>query len=77
MTRTTKEQFIDFAGDEPEEQDKRDAARYRLLRRGQHWSVVNGIGDNLRAEQLDKVVDDVIAISAMRRAASTNGKVTP
>lgn len=77
MTRTTKEQLIEFAGDEPEEQDKRDAERYRWLRRGQHWSVVNGIGDNLRAEQLDKAVDDVIAISAMRRAASTSGKVTP
>lgn len=31
MTRTTKEQFIDFAGDEPEEQDKRDAERFRAL----------------------------------------------
>jgi len=32
MTRTTKEQLIEFAGDEPEEQDKRDAERYRVIR---------------------------------------------
>ena len=35
-----------------------DAARYRLLRRGQHWSVIYGIGDDLlRAEALDAAVD--------------------
>ncbi|MBU9531571.1 hypothetical protein KTE49_14105 [Burkholderia multivorans] len=37
--------------------DKRDAERYRLLRRGQKWSVVNGIGETLRAEQLDDAID--------------------
>lgn len=36
---------------------RRDALRYRTLRRGQHWSVVNGIGDVLRAEDLDAAVD--------------------
>ena len=36
---------------------RRDALRYRLLRRGQHWSVVNGIGDVLRADDLDASVD--------------------
>ena len=37
-----------------------DAARYRLLRRGQHWSVIDGIGDDLlRAEALDESVDAV------------------
>ena len=35
-----------------------DAARYRLLRRGQHWSVVDGIGNYLRAEALDAAVDE-------------------
>ena len=36
----------------------RDAARYRLLRRGRHWSVIDGIGnDLLRAEALDAAVD--------------------
>jgi len=38
----------------------KDAARYRLVRRGQHWSVVNGIGDNLRGEELDAAVDTVL-----------------
>ena len=37
-----------------------DAARYRLLRRGRHWSVIDGIGnDLLRAEALDAAVDAV------------------
>lgn len=36
---------------------RRDALRYRELRRGQHWSVINGIGDVLRAEDLDASVD--------------------
>ncbi|WP_053006662.1 hypothetical protein [Chromobacterium subtsugae] len=35
----------------------RDAARYRALRRGQKWSVVNGIGDMLMAEDLDAAID--------------------
>lgn len=34
-----------------------DAERYRLLRRGQRWSVVNGIGDVLRADALDAAID--------------------
>ena len=34
-----------------------DAARYRMLRRGQHWSVINGVGDTLRAEELDAAID--------------------
>lgn len=37
--------------------DAQDAARYRLVRRGQHWSVIDGIGDTLRAEALDAAVD--------------------
>ena len=35
-----------------------DAARYRLLRRGQHWSVIDGTGNDLRAEALDAAVDE-------------------
>ena len=39
-----------------------DAARYRLLRRGRHWSVIDGIGnDLLRAEALDAAVDVALA----------------
>ena len=40
---------------------EKDAARYRLVRRGQHWSVIDGIGNTLRAEELDKQVDAAIA----------------
>lgn len=34
-----------------------DAARYQLLRRGQHWSVINGIGDVMRGDDLDAAID--------------------
>ncbi len=40
----------------------KDAERYRLLRRGQHWSVVNGLGDVLRGAELDSAVDEIIAL---------------
>lgn len=36
---------------------REDARRYQLLRRGQHWSVINGIGDVLRADALDAAID--------------------
>ncbi|AOZ06744.1 hypothetical protein [Cupriavidus malaysiensis] len=38
-----------------------DAERYRLARRGQHWSVVDGIGNALRAEELDAAIDAALA----------------
>ena len=41
----------------PADSELEDAARYRLLRRGQHWSVIDGIGNDLRAEVLDAAVD--------------------
>lgn len=41
-----------------------DAERYRLLRRGRRWSVVDGVGDLLRADTLDAAID------AARSAAS-------
>ncbi len=34
-----------------------DAARYRQLRRGQRWSIIGGMGDELRAEALDAAID--------------------
>lgn len=40
---------------------RRDQARYRALRRGQKWSVINGIGDTLRADELDAAIDAAIA----------------
>lgn len=38
-----------------------DAERYRLLRRGQHWSVIDGLGDILCADDLDEALDAAIA----------------
>lgn len=38
----------------------KDAGRYRELRRGQKWSVVDGIGDTLRADELDQAIDQAI-----------------
>jgi hypothetical protein len=46
---------------------EKDAARYRLLRRGQKWSVVDGIGTVLRADELDAAID----------AALTKGQLAP
>lgn len=43
--------------------DVLDAARYRMVRRGQHWSVINGIGDTLRGDDLDAAIDAAIAAS--------------
>lgn len=34
-----------------------DAARYQLLRRGQKWSVIDGGGNELRADVLDAAID--------------------
>ena len=44
-----------------QEPDKLDAERYRLLRRGQHWSVIDCIGRDLRADVLDAAIDKAIA----------------
>jgi len=43
------------------QEDARDAARYRLVRRGQHWSVIDGIGDELRGDKLDAAADRRLA----------------
>lgn len=43
------------------DEGKKNAERYQLLRRGQHWSVINGIGDTLRADQLDAAIDAATA----------------
>ncbi|WP_315136455.1 hypothetical protein [Achromobacter marplatensis] len=39
----------------------RDGLRYQQLRRGQKWSVIDGIGDSLRADTLDEVIDAAMA----------------
>ena len=38
-----------------------DAERYRLLRRGQHWSVIDGLGDVLWGNDLDEALDAALA----------------
>lgn len=38
-----------------------DEQRYQLLRRGQHWSVIDGVGDILRGDDLDAAVDSILA----------------
>ena len=48
-------------------QDSEHAENYRLIRRGQHWSVVDGIGNTLRGDDLDAAV-------AAIRAARTRGE---
>lgn len=62
----TAEVLHSWAADAQAEIDalRKDAQRYRNLRRGQHWSVVNGIGDVLRADELDAAVDAVPALGA-------------
>ena len=43
-----------------------DAKRYRMVRRGQQWSVVNGIGDALRGPDLDAAIDTALQGSKER-----------
>lgn len=65
----TRNEIVDPAADHLATHPKFDAAakdadRYRLLRRGQHWSVVDGIGDTLRADALDAAIDARLAMPA-------------
>ena len=43
-----------------------DEQRYQLLRRGQHWSVIDGVGDVLRGDDLDAAVDSILAARASK-----------
>ena len=36
---------------------KTDSERYQLLRRGQHYSIVDGIGNELKGEDLEAKID--------------------
>ena len=50
----------------------KDAERYRKLRRGQKWSVIDGIGRELKGDDLDAAVDaapNMIAAIAQQTAA--------
>jgi len=46
---------------EPQDED-----RYQLLRRGQHWSVIDGVGDVLRGDDLDAAIDSILAARASK-----------
>lgn len=54
-----------------DERDKVDAERYRLLRPGRRWSVIDGLGDVLCSEQLDVAIDTVNAAIAARKGGAT------
>lgn len=49
--------------------NEKNAERYEALRRGQKWSVVDGIGNTLRAEALDAAIDAALAQAAAEQAA--------
>lgn len=51
------------------EVDARESARYRLLRRGQHWSVIDGKGDVLRGDELDATIDARLAAQAAAKGS--------
>lgn len=65
---------------ESSDQDSIDGPRYRLLRRGQRWSVIDGIGDTLRAEALDAAVDAASTHKASQdapRAVPASDEIAP
>lgn len=56
----------------------KDAERYRSLRRGQKWSVIDGIGNALRADDLDAAIDEAMAVPAngvFRRAPDVDADI--
>lgn len=66
LAETTVCETAAALGCEPDNEEMLAAAknveRYRLLRRGQHWSVIDGIGDTLRADALDAAIDAKLAL---------------
>ena len=47
-----------------------DAARYRCIRRGQHWSAIDGIGNELRAEALDTAIDAALSAQGGKKGGN-------
>jgi len=43
---------------------EKDAHRYRKLRRGNYWLVVDGVGDLLHGDALDAALDATPAVGA-------------
>ena len=73
LLRVKLERSIKAAQAEPAGGDKEDADKYRLIRRGQHWSVVDGIGNTLRGDDLDAAVDAIRAARAAQQATGQKG----
>lgn len=59
------------------EELRKDAGRYQQIRRGQKWSVINGIGDILRGPDLDAATDAGLGTSQEgERGMSDDQKAT-
>ena len=58
---TAEQKRLGMYGDEKQEPDRLDAERYRELRPGRHWSVIDWIGNDLRGDVLDVAIDKAIA----------------
>lgn len=56
---------------------EKDAARYRQLRRGQQWSVIDGIGDVLRADDLDAAIDITLQPTWPEDTSDYGSRITP
>ena len=54
-----------------------DARRYQEVRTGRRWSVINAIGDELKAEALDSCVDTILSLSVKRICTHCGGEMKP
>ncbi len=57
---------VEPTGEDSTVVEPRDEDRYQLLRRGQHWSVIDGVGDVLRGDDLDVAIDSILAARASK-----------
>ena len=54
--------------------EREHAENYRLIRRGQHWSVIDGMGNTLRGDDLDAAVDAIRANRAALASPPASGE---
>ena len=52
------------------QRDALDAARESEYRRGQHWSEIDGIGNELRAEALDTAIDAALSAQGGKKGGN-------
>ena len=57
----TQPQAIPAAPAVQDSREREHAENYKLIRRGQHWSVIDGMGNTLRGDDLDAAVDAIRA----------------